>query len=481
MQQRAEQQSGDQQIDALIEKLKELARRQQQEIERQRRLAQSSMANGGGGGSNQRQLADELEKTARQLDQLTRNQQRGDVADAMRRMQEAADAMRRAAANGSRDGAAQAAEALARLREAEQKLERNQSGRGQRDLQRAQRQADELANEQKEVTSEVNGLDQAGAGRAAKAQALAQRKDAMEGKVADLQKQLEELANQMRRDERDAAHRLDEAAGSIRDKRIREMLRYSRNTLTGGDSQYARGLEETLGANLDALSKKIGEASAAMGKQAKQDAAARAAERARDLVRSMESLDQRMRDRAQQGNQQGAKGSQSSQASQGGQQAQNGQAGANANGDPNGGARGGAYGGDGRNWGGGWYGGWYGGYGYWNPDDIRQFRRDYREWINDAEALRRLLQASGVNPRDLDDIIHDLTRFDNDRLYADPKGLEMLQASAIDKLKRFEFNLRRKAEESGDSLSLSGSDQVPEGFRQAIEEYYRSLAKKQPK
>ena len=31
-----------------------------------------------------------------------------------------------------------------------------------------------------------------------------------------------------------------------------------------------------------------------------------------------------------------------------------------------------------------------------------------------------------------------------------------------------------------DSLSLSGSDQVPEGFRQAIEEYYRSLAKKQP-
>jgi hypothetical protein len=27
---------------------------------------------------------------------------------------------------------------------------------------------------------------------------------------------------------------------------------------------------------------------------------------------------------------------------------------------------------------------------------------------------------------------------------------------------------------------LSGSDQVPEGFRQAIEEYYRSLAKKNP-
>ena len=30
------------------------------------------------------------------------------------------------------------------------------------------------------------------------------------------------------------------------------------------------------------------------------------------------------------------------------------------------------------------------------------------------------------------------------------------------------------------SLSLSGSDQVPESFRPAIEEYYRSLAKKNP-
>ena len=68
---------------------------------------------------------------------------------------------------------------------------------------------------------------------------------------------------------------------------------------------------------------------------------------------------------------------------------------------------------------------------------------------------------------------------DNDRVYADAKGLEQLQAAAIDKLKKFEFTLRRKAESGNDSLSLSGSDQVPDGFRQAIEEYYRSLARKQ--
>ena len=101
-----------------------------------------------------------------------------------------------------------------------------------------------------------------------------------------------------------------------------------------------------------------------------------------------------------------------------------------------------------------------------------------REWASDAEALRRQLQAGGVNPRELDEIMRDLQKFDNERIYVDPRGLEQLQAAAIDKLKKFEFGLRRKAESGNESLSLSGSDQVPEGFRQAIEEYYRSLARK---
>src|SRR5258707_1027782 len=67
MQNRAEQQSGDQQIDQLVEKLKELARRQQQEMERQRRMAQSGQTSqGGGGGSQQRQPPGGLEKAGRE-------------------------------------------------------------------------------------------------------------------------------------------------------------------------------------------------------------------------------------------------------------------------------------------------------------------------------------------------------------------------------------------------------------------------------
>jgi hypothetical protein len=92
----------------------------------------------------------------------------------------------------------------------------------------------------------------------------------MDAKVADLQQQLEKIANEMRRDEKDAARKLDEAAGSIRDKRIREKIRYTKGALQGAGSQYARGMEEEIGANLEALQKKINDAAGAVGKASKQ-------------------------------------------------------------------------------------------------------------------------------------------------------------------------------------------------------------------
>ena len=66
------------------------------------------------------------------------------------------------------------------------------------------------------------------------------------------------------------------------------------------------------------------------------------------------------------------------------------------------------------------------------------------------------------------------------RSFADPRNLAALQANALERIKNWEFDLRKKAE-GADSrpLSLSGSDEVPSGFRTQIEEYYRSLARKQ--
>jgi hypothetical protein len=116
-----------------------------------------------------------------------------------------------------------------------------------------------------------------------------------------------------------------------------------------------------------------------------------------------------------------------------------------------------------------------------SSDDIRQLQREYQELSKDAQELRQRLQQAGVNPADFEQILRDLQGLGTNGAFNDPKALEKLQADALDRLKKVEFNLRRKLGESNESLGLSGSDEVPASFRQAIEEYYRLLAKKQTK
>jgi len=74
-------------------------------------------------------------------------------------------------------------------------------------------------------------------------------------------------------------------------------------------------------------------------------------------------------------------------------------------------------------------------------DRARQDRQDRQA----AEDLRRLLGEAGVSTRDLNDVISQLRQFDSSKLYDDPKALEELHAAALNKLKEFDFNLRKKA------------------------------------
>ena len=75
-------------------------------------------------------------------------------------------------------------------------------------------------------------------------------------------------------------------------------------------------------------------------------------------------------------------------------------------------------------------------------------------------------------------LARDLRQFDNDQAYVDPRSLAMLQAAALEKLKTMEFGLKKKADGKDLPITLSGSEEVPVGFRDAIEEYYRSVARK---
>ena len=115
--------------------------------------------------------------------------------------------------------------------------------------------------------------------------------------------------------------------------------------------------------------------------------------------------------------------------------------------------------------------------GQYDPSDVRQFRGEARQFANDAQQLRRMIQGQGVDPRVLDDVLRNLRALDDDRVYQDAATLERLQTAVADGMKRFEFALRRQAETKGSEVFLSGADDVPEQYRKLVEQYYKSLSK----
>jgi hypothetical protein len=511
--QRADQQAADQRVDELAEKLKELARRQEQEIERQRRIA-AGQAPRGAGNDLQRALAEQAEEAARQLERLSRDQNRPDLANTARQLRDAADAMRRASANGGAGAQGQAAAAAERLREAQRQLQRSQGDRASRDIGDALRQAEEIQREQKDIADDVNDLPNAGADRLGRSQMVGQRKDALEQRVAGLEQQLDKMANETARDAREASRQLADAAQGIREDQIKERIRYSKRALMGANEEFTKTLESQIGASLETLRQRLSVAAEAVGRQAR-NRDGDALDRARDLVRGADSLGQRMQERARRQGQRGQEGQEGQESREGdqrgqdqqgaegrqgergqpgqqGQQGQSGQPGAEgqqggAEGSQGQAGRDGQRGGtaDGRDgggdtWGGAWGGGPWGDRrpgDYYTSDDIRQFRGEARRWLGEAQALRNMLREQGVDPKELDEIMRRMRELDSDRVYKDVEELARLQSFVAEGIKRFEYNLRRQAGAEADRAIVAGSDEVPPEFKSLVEEYYRSLSR----
>jgi hypothetical protein len=457
-------------LDETLERLKQLASRHQQENERLRRAAEQlqqragldragGRAGGqaGGGGGGQSRLAQETEELARRLERLSREQSSPELAEASRRLQEAADAMRRSA-TGQAGSDAQGSAAAERLREAARSLESGRRGQQQRSISDAARRAAALAEREREIGRDVERALTGGRPAPEAAAGLLERKDSLASDVGGLEQDLDRLSREMRPSKPEAGRRLEEAAGGLREDRVEDKIRFSKGLLRGASPEYARNFEEQIATNLDSAAARIDAASEALA-AADSSGSSRALERARQLVRGMESTRERVRQQAD-----GRAGWQEpggqADGRAGGQQ-QGGQAGGRADGQPevadvtSGGRPGGI-----------------------DPRAARQLTREFRERRLAADSLLVELEREGLDAAELEDVVAELRRLESGRLFDDPTGLERLQSDVLERLKAFEFALRRRTEGESPNRPLVGAaDQVPPRFRELVAEYYRSLAR----
>src|SRR5258708_3760498 len=414
MSQEQQQQSSQRDVDATLERLKQLAARQQQENERMQRMAEAMRARlgrnqggGGGSGASQRELAQQAEEEARRLERLAREQKSQEMADVAQRVQRAADAMKRAASGSQSQGR----RALHQLRSAASGVEGSRSAAMSEAMKRLAQQARDLEERERQIGDEVKAYPSSTPEqRAAALDRLNAQKDALSRDVGRLETDANRLAREEKRSQPEAAGKLAQAAEAIRDQRIRDKIAFSKNVLRAGSPEYATAFEQQIAQNLGDVSGRMRAAASSVTPESAAGGQSRAVDQTRELLQGLESL----RGRTGSGN----------------------------------------TGGDGR-----------------------QISREFGLRRAEARQLREQLARQGVDVSKLDEAIGGLGKLEARKNYGDTRGLTDLQTSIIERLKSFEFAVyRHLVLGPARSPMLRAHASVPDEYRAALEEYYRSLA-----
>jgi hypothetical protein len=507
-------------IDEALQKLEELARRQQELAQQQRQNQQQTSQQRW----QQEMLRREAEDLQRQMEQLSRadngqlsrngqpSQQgqqssgaRGADSQQLRqtldRLQQAVGDMRQAASSqqaGTPQGEAEARRAADRLKEAQQTLSGLRSQEAGGKVEDLARQAEDLARRQQDFEGQMRRAYGPKSQPVTREQAeqLAGQK---EGEIQDL-KQLEQDMQNAVRDlmatERKTSTKLREALSDMQQAELPRDMQRNADWIRRGMGDYAVMSESMITQGLNDLRdqlKQVQQSMAAAGKDAKpgpgQDdkTMEQALTNVERLRQQLEQLQAQRGQPGQRGGQQGQQGGQPGQQGQGGQQAgQQGQ----------GGQQGGQYGGQnngpygGNRWNGGpggpdgpWMGGYYGSYDPRNypngPVRPEDFQNTYR---NTLQSLRQLEQQAGADPnmlKDIQTLMRDLQRLDPYTYANDPLLAERIHAALMSGVEQVEMELRRKVDEStgNGSVRSPGGETVPQGYADAVAEYFRRLSK----
>jgi len=501
--QRGEMQQGSQQVDEMLKKLQELAQRQQKLMER-RAMQQQSGGSGGGDPLGAQEIQRETERLARQLEKLSRDNNDRQMADVGKALQQASQNMQRQSQGGNAQQQAQAAQqALDQIKRAQQMLSNSQTGNVQERLAQMQEQTRKLQQQQQQISGQTQQFAQnpQGQGGQERAQQLGAQQQSLAQEAQQLQQGLESAGNTQ--ENREAASRARSAANSMKSGRLVDRMNQTGDMIKNGFPGYAPAQQKVIEQALADLEKQIGQAANASN-NAQDRKLQEALNKASNLTRDMQSLQNRLNNgqqnqqgqqgqqgqgqegkQGQQGQGQQGQGQEGKQGQQGqGQQGQ-GQQGQGQQGQGQQGGRNNGQQGGGRNYGG--YGGAPYGSDYAGGEagrapigggDIRQIQREYAERMRQLDEIRTALGPNDPMVRDLAQIAAAMRVQMGNKYPGDPAEIQKLAEQIIDPLKNLELELSRRLEimTAKDNVRSAKEDDVPSNYQKLVYEYYKRLA-----
>ena len=421
------------------------------------------------------------------------------------RLQQALQDMRQAASSqqaGTAEGEAEARRAADRLREAQQSLSGLRDARSAGQVGDMVRRADELARRQQEFEGQMRrafGPEGTGMDRG-RAEQAAQQKEEELADLKRLEQQMQNGTRDLMGTERQAATKLREALGDMQQQEIERAMETNAGRIRRGQGEYAAMSEAETTAGLNQLRDQLHQVEQELGKGAQAGAGqddkevAQALGQVEQLRREMEQLQAALAGRQPAGQQPvpGLKQRQAEQAGQGqqgqqgeqGQQGQPGQRGqaASSGGSPQGvaGAQANRTGRDADGPGGNRepYGSWQPGGRIETPLRPEDFENSYRDTVQSLGRLEQKLRDDPGTARDIQSLLRDLQNFDPRHFTDDPLLSQRIQA-ALAGAEQVEMELRRKvdAANGGGSVRSPGNERVPQGYQDAVADYFRKLSK----
>jgi len=440
----------------LRRRAEELARELQQSSSQQGQSAQNQQ--GQSGQSQGRQSAQNGQSG--QSGQGGQGGQGRDRQQASRELQQASEDMQNAASELRRNNPGQASargnRAAERLRDVEQQMRGSQPDDRRRALGELQLEARQLADAQRRLGNDANGVGRSG-DRADRARQRATEQERLADRTGRVEEGVKQLAGGPGTDERQR-NALGEAVQDIDAQRLSERMRSAaRAERQAGEAQNgkepATGREgEAIARGLDRLADRLG---AAAGDSEQSQQLSEELSRIRRLREELTSLDRQLSElRSESGNQPG--GRQGNEAGRQGQGNEPGrqtgsQAGSQAGRQSGRGVQPGGRGQD------------LGGDGPW---------QEARELLNELRQGEEIVpaEADGFNPGrsapGTEAWKQDFEKWDELKVQL-AAALERAERSTLDQL---------RGQQSRDRLSAGATQSVPESYRRLVEKYYRALA-----
>jgi len=111
------------------------------------------------------------------------------------------------------------------------------------------------------------------------------------------------------------------------------------------------------------------------------------------------------------------------------------------------------------------------------PVNNAAIEQAFRQGVRDLNQLRQSMQDNPEMARQIEETLREVQRWDPAKHPGNEELIERIRTQVLPNIEQLELQLRRKLEGKDGQVRSSAAERVPQGYNDAVAEYFRKLSK----